>query len=238
MKNNQYIIYTRVSTQKQGDSGVSLDAQIQTCRNYIKSQNGLIIGEYSDKDTGSSTERIGLNQALADAKLYDATVVFAKLDRMVRDEEYAHRIKNSGVKLHFCDTPEVTDLLFGVLATVAANELRQIRKRTKEGLKQIQDNIDKYGFHKSKKSGRVITKLGNPNIEDVQSEGAEAAGAAHRARKEANEQWQQSFKAAVQARREGKTIQEITDYLNMIGLKNSKGNSWSWSGVRYMLADV
>lgn len=234
---NNYIIYTRVSTRDQGDNGLSLDAQKDICRSYINSVNGTIVGEYSDVESGSSRIRKGLNEALHDAKVFNATIVFSKLDRLARDSEFAHKIKNSGVKLYFCDQPQVDNLTFSILVAVAENELKLVSERTKTGLEQIKKNIEKYGYHESKTSGRRITKLGNPDLAEISEKGAYYAGLSHRARKESSSEWQQSYRAATEARSEGKTYQQITDYLNRIGLKNSRGGTWSREGVRKMLTE-
>lgn len=232
-----YIIYTRVSTKEQENKGVSIDAQLESCRNYVRSQGGLIVGEYNDADTGSKRSRHGLNEALADAELYNATVVIAKVDRLARDTEYAHTIKNSKVKLYFLDLPSGDDLTFGLYATLAELELKKIRQRTKDALNQIKRNIEVHGYHRSKNSGRVITKLGNPDIADYAHDGGVAASEVHREKKESSLQWRQSYNVATDQRRQGKTYKEITEFLNGAELKNSKGGTWSVSGVRKMLMD-
>jgi DNA invertase Pin-like site-specific DNA recombinase len=155
-----YVIYCRVSTREQGDSGLGLDAQLNTCRLFVESKNGNIVGEYSDIKTGSSRNRSGLQAALSDAKKHDAVLVFAKLDRMARDAEYAHSIRNSGVKLYFCDFPEINSLLFGILVAVAQYEKELGQKRTKDALGVIKQKLRNGETHVSK-NGREITRLGN-----------------------------------------------------------------------------
>ena len=131
IKQEKFVIYCRVSTREQGDSGLGLDAQLNACRNYIESRQGEIIGECFDIKSGSSRNRNGLNKSLTLARERDATIVFSKLDRLARDSEYAHAIRNSGVKLYFCDFPELNTLLFGILVSFAQYEKEKGQERTR-----------------------------------------------------------------------------------------------------------
>ena len=155
-----YVIYCRVSTREQGDSGLGLSAQLNTCRKYVRSVDGKIIGEFNDVKSGSSRRRAGLLSALEKARKNDATVVFAKLDRMAREAEYAHSIRNSGVRLYFCDFPEINTLLFGILVSVAQYERELGQQRTKDGLSVIKRKLESGETHVSKKSGEEVRHLG------------------------------------------------------------------------------
>lgn len=132
---NKYVIYTRVSTRKQGESGLGLDAQTDICKNYISSVNGEIVGEYRDVLSGTIRTRPGLLQAVEHCKAHKATLVIAKLDRLARDVEFTFHIANMGISIHFCDMPEINTMLLGIFATVAQYERELTSKRTKDALK-------------------------------------------------------------------------------------------------------
>ncbi len=126
--------YCRVSTQKQGRSGLGLEAQQSICMQYINSINGEFVKEFRDVESGRSRSRQGLLDAIAFCKDNDCTLVFAKLDRMARDIEFTFRIRNTGVSIYFCDMPEVNTLILGVMASVAEYEAERGSVRTKEAL--------------------------------------------------------------------------------------------------------
>lgn len=234
MNIEKYIIYTRVSTKTQGNSGLGLDAQLNTCREYVNKQNGIIIGEYSDVQSGASRKRKGLNEALEVAKINDATIVFATLDRLARDAEYSHKIKNSGVNLYFCDLPDINTITFGLLVLVAEYERELGRKRTTAAMNQIKKEIAEDGYYITN-AGERIERLGNPNIADIAHEGGQAAGEAHTRRKKENFAWRQASQQANEKRNMGWTFQEITDYLNNNNFPKRDGSNWSISGVRKLI---
>jgi len=118
----KFVIYCRVSTKEQGLSGLGLDAQLDTCRNYIAHKQGETIGEFFDIKSGSSRNRNGLNKALSTAREKDATIVFSKLDRLARDSEYAHAIRNS--------IPYYLEYLYLLLNTKKRKDKRGQRMRS------------------------------------------------------------------------------------------------------------
>ena len=128
-------IYVRVSTQKQNFSGLGQQAQRDICMNYIKSSGSEFITEFSDVESGKSRTRAGLMQAIDYCKKNECELVFAKLDRLARDVEFTFKVINTGIKVHFCDMPQLNTLILGVMATVAQYERELISQRTKAALK-------------------------------------------------------------------------------------------------------
>lgn len=131
----KYCIYIRVSTQKQGRSGLGLESQQHICREFIRANNGDVVAEFKDIESGTHRDRKGLNDAIAYCKANDCALVLAKLDRLARDVEFCFRIVNTGVEIHFCDMPNVNTLLLGVFATVAQYERELTSERTKKALR-------------------------------------------------------------------------------------------------------
>lgn len=130
----KYCIYIRVSTQKQGRSGLGLEAQMKICTDYVKSVGGEISGTYQDVESGTHRDRQGLWYAINHCKATGATLVIAKLDRLARDVEFTFKVINTGVDIHFCDMPQVNTMILGVFASVAQYERELTSKRTKDAL--------------------------------------------------------------------------------------------------------
>lgn len=164
MSNPKFVIYTRVSTLKQGKSGLGLDSQRKMCMDLIEREGGICLKEFQDIESGKSRTRPGLWGAIDFCKTMSTeddpcTLVIAKLDRMARDVEFTFRIINTGVQIRFVDMPIMNTMLLGVFASVAQYERELISGRTKSALGSIKDNIAKNGGHFSK-SGNYIRKLG------------------------------------------------------------------------------
>ncbi len=128
------IAYYRVSTKKQGQSGLGLEAQ-QTCvANFAQSGHHNIIGAYQEIETGKKAERPELRKALAHAKRKKAVLVIAKLDRLARNVHFLSGLMEAGVDFVCCDIPSANRLTLHILAAVAEDEARRISERTKAAL--------------------------------------------------------------------------------------------------------
>lgn len=225
MKKEKYVIYCRVSTREQGESGLGLDSQLNDCRQHVKGVGGEILGEFHDVKSGSSRNRQGLNDALSMAKKNDATVVFAKLDRLGRESEYAHSIRNSGVQLYFLDFPQINSLTFSILVAVAQYEKELAQKRTKDALDQIKRNIEMDGYHISK-TGNSITKLGHKKGSSY-TEAAQAASIAAKKQRIAKDpDRKRQWLLINDLRSRGDTLQDIADTLNVTGETTPEGSQW------------
>lgn len=128
-------IYIRVSTQKQGVSGLGMEAQRGICMDYINASGMELIREFQDVESGKHRSRPGLLQAIDYCKANGCELVFAKLDRLARDVEFTFKVINTGIQVHFCDMPQLNTLILGVMATVAQYERELISQRTKQALK-------------------------------------------------------------------------------------------------------
>lgn len=134
MAQENYVVYIRVSTKRQGDSGLGLEAQKDICEKYIKEQEGEPVATFKDVESGTHRDRPGLWQAIEFCKANRCCLVVAKLDRLARDVEFIFKVVNSGIKIHFCDMPMVNTMILGVFASVAQYERELISKRTKDAL--------------------------------------------------------------------------------------------------------
>lgn len=130
----KYAVYTRVSTKKQGTSGLGLESQQKICADFIKANGGIKAAEFSDVESGTHRDRKGLLAAIDYCKRNDTALVIAKLDRLARDVEFCFRVVNTGIEIHFCDMPNINTLLLGVFAAVAQYERELTSDRTKKAL--------------------------------------------------------------------------------------------------------
>lgn len=130
----KFVVYIRVSTKKQGASGLGLEAQQKICGEFIKNHDGEKVAEYKDIESGTHRDRKGLADAVAYCKKNNCALVIAKLDRLARDVEFCFKIVNTGIEIHFCDMPQVNTLLLGVFASVAQYERELTSDRTRKAL--------------------------------------------------------------------------------------------------------
>lgn len=159
---SNYVAYYRVSTQKQNASHLGLEAQRKTCGDFVRANNGVVVHEFTDVESGKSRNRKGLFDAIEYCKNNDCALVVAKLDRLARDVEFTFKIMNTGIDIHFCDMPIVNTMILGVFASVAQYERELISYRTKSALKVAKE--------KGKKLGAPTTD----NIRKAQTASAEA----------------------------------------------------------------
>lgn len=129
-----FATYIRVSTQKQGKSGLGLDAQRKMCADFILARHGNVTKEFVDVESGTHRNRKGLQDAIAYCKSNGTALVIAKLDRLARDVEFCFKVVNTGIEIHFTDMPQMNTLLLGVFAAVAQYERELTSDRTKKAL--------------------------------------------------------------------------------------------------------
>lgn len=130
----QFVIYIRVSTRKQGTSGLGLESQRKICADFIKNNNGEQVAEFKDVESGTHRDRRGLLDAVDYCKTHGCALVCAKLDRLARDVEFCFKVVNTGIEIHFCDMPQINTLLLGVFASVAQYERELTSDRTVKAL--------------------------------------------------------------------------------------------------------
>src|SRR5258706_12921271 len=133
MQNPRYVAYYRVSTQRQGRSGLGLDAQRKSIidRLCVKAQ---LIAEYTEIESGKRTDRPKLVKALAACRLHRAILIIAKLDRLARNVAFVSNLMEAGVEFEAVDFPTANRLTIHILAAVAEHEAKMISDRTRSAL--------------------------------------------------------------------------------------------------------
>ena len=134
MKTRKLVAYYRVSTKKQEQSGLGLEAQRAAVAEYAEKHDGKIIAEYTETETGRRADRPKLAKAVGHTKLSAATLVIAKLDRLARNVHFTSGLMESGVEFVACDNQNATPLTIHILAAMAEHEATQISNRTKDAL--------------------------------------------------------------------------------------------------------
>ena len=131
-----YIAYLRVSTQKQGDSGLGLEAQESAIVRYTT--NGTVLATFREVESGKRCDRPELRKALDMAKRTGATLVIAKLDRLARNVHFISGLMEAGVDFLACDMPTANRLTLHIMAAMAEHEGRMISERTRNALAAAQ----------------------------------------------------------------------------------------------------
>ena len=143
MEKNSYVSYLRVSTQRQGTSGLGLQAQQEIIQKYL---NGCSpVAEFIEVESGRKTNRPKLHEALELCKKMKATLIVAKMDRLSRNVAFTSQLLDSGIEIVFCDFPKANRLVLTIIAAISEYEAGLIRKRTKEALQIKKDQGFKLG---------------------------------------------------------------------------------------------
>ena len=158
----KFIAYYRVSTDRQGKSGLGLDAQRKAVEDYLNGGRWTLVHEFTEIESGKRNDRPKLEEALAVCKKQKAKLVIAKLDRLSRNLAFIATLMESGVEFVAVDNPHANKLTIHILAAVYQHEREMISERTKAALAA------------AKKRGQ---RLGNPDIAEVAKLGRAAARA-------------------------------------------------------------
>ena len=128
----QFVAYYRVSTDRQGRSGLGLEAQQKAVRDYLS--GGNIVAEFIEIETGKRNDRPELDKALAECRRHKAKLVIAKLDRLSRNLAFIAALLDAGVEFIAVDNPHANKLTLHILAAVAQHEREMIAERTRVAL--------------------------------------------------------------------------------------------------------
>jgi len=131
---NGCVVYYRVSTARQGASGLGIAAQREAVSRYLAATGLDALSEFTEVESGKKRSRAELDKAIASAKAYRVPLVVAKIDRLSRNATFLGTLRESGVRFVAADMPEANDMTVGILALVAEHEGKAISQRTKEAL--------------------------------------------------------------------------------------------------------
>ena len=170
MSDGKFVSYYRVSTERQGQSGLGLEAQKEAVNRWLGTNQHELVSEHVEIESGRRDDRPELAAAIKDAKKAGATLVIAKLDRLARDIYTISRLMRSGVKFVAVDNPHANELTVHLLAVMAEHEAKQISERTKAALKAAKARGVKLGA-----SNPLIAAKGVPALQKARG-GVDPAG--------------------------------------------------------------
>jgi DNA invertase Pin-like site-specific DNA recombinase len=212
----RYVAYYRVSTDRQGRSGLGLEAQKAAVEALLKRSGGALKAEFTEVQSGKDDDRPQLSEALRLCRLTNSTLLIAKLDRLSRNVAFLATLQQSGRKFVACDLPEANELVVHILAAVAQAERKAISERTRAALAAAK--------------ARGI-RLGNPRLKP----GTKASAAiASRARSErASDRARELLEVIANAETLGHvTLRQVAHYLNELGVASPNGRQWHANSVR------
>jgi DNA invertase Pin-like site-specific DNA recombinase len=213
-----YTPYYRVSTQKQGISGLGLEAQQAAVRAFVQDPAQLV-GEFVEIESGKQNQRPQLLAAMAEARRVGCTLLIAKLDRLSRNASFILALRDSGVDFVCCDMPDANTLTVGLFAVLAQHERETISKRTKDAL--------------AAKKARGF-QLGNPqNMTSAITQQGQATMQRNAREHQAN---QQAALLADLLRAQGETLWQIATRLNAAGYRTRRGGVFHATTVQRLLA--
>lgn len=212
-----YVAYLRVSTQRQGYSGLGLEAQREIIQNYLHDK--ILIAEYIEVESGRKTDkgRPKLREALEHCRSNGATLIVAKLDRLARNVSFLSNLLDSDTDIVFCDFPQANKMMLHILAAISQYEAELIATRTKQAL--------------AAKKARGC-KLGNPeHLMEKHHEAVANSNATNKKKAEDNPNNKRAVAMLKVLVNEGLSLRAIAKRLNKEGFVTSRGYKFSVSTV-------
>jgi DNA invertase Pin-like site-specific DNA recombinase len=215
-----FITYLRVSTDRQGKSGLGLEAQRVAVVDHVAGK-GWIAAEFVEIESGKKNDRPQLARAMAEAKRVGAVLLIAKLDRLARNVAFIANLLESGVEIAAADMPEANRFLLHVMAAVAEHEAQAISDRTRAALAAA-------------KARGVALGWSMPARADEQRQ-ASRKGASRNARI-ADQHAANVLPVIRQIAAGGASLRQIANELNARGAKTARGGLWYAATVRNLMA--
>jgi len=214
----KYICYLRVSTQRQGASGLGLEAQRASVQAFL-SPGDTILSEFIEIESGRKNDRPCLQAALAQAKQEGATLLIAKLDRLARNVAFIANLLEAGVEISAVDLPQANRFVLHIMAAVGEQEAKAISERTKAALQAAKARGQKLGW-------------ANPQRNDQ----AAALAASQKSRRRISYEFASRHGPTIAARRaSGSSLSQIAEEFNRQHILPQRGQKWWPSTVKSVL---
>jgi len=224
MTSGKFVSYLRVSTDRQGRSGLGLEAQRKAVEDFLNGGRWELLAEFVEIETGKKDDRPKLHKALHRCKVTGATLVIAKLDRLSRNLAFIAALQDSGAKFVAGDMPEANETMIQFMAVIAQHERKMISTRTKAALAA------------AKARG---VRLGHANLAALQAVGAGKPGwtkGADANRAGADQHARDVLPVIEDIRMGGVTsLKGIATELNARGIPTARGGQWYATTVRNLL---
>jgi DNA invertase Pin-like site-specific DNA recombinase len=211
----KYIAYYRVSTQKQEASGLGLEAQRKMVTDFVATNGGEIVMEYTEIESGKCSERPALSKAIKQATLIDGRLLVGKLDRLSRDLHFILSLQKSHVDFVISEMPNCDNFTISIYGALAQRERELIASRTKAGLAAAKARGVKLGTN-------------NLNMELVK----EASAKGVQVRQQAADSFARRVGPVIQALAHGRSLRAVADELELLGVQTAMGGKWTATAVR------
>jgi DNA invertase Pin-like site-specific DNA recombinase len=223
----RYVTYYRVSTERQGRSGLGLEAQRAAVEAFMHANGPRSeLASFTEIESGKHADRPALVNALLRCRQTHATLLVAKLDRLSRDAAFLMTLQQGAVRFVCADMPEANEAMIGFMAVMAQYERQMISARTKAALAAAKLRLAKKG-----------QKLGNPRLPAGNAQSAAVASAANAKRAAAHAADLRDVIA--DARSQGKTkLRQLADYLTALEIPTPRGSTWTATAVSRVLAKL
>src|SRR6478672_11468001 len=217
----RYVAYYRVSTARQGRSGLGLDAQRQAVGEHLNGGNWKLVGEYTEVESGKRSDRPKLAEALKACRLQGTKLIIAKLDRLACNVAFISNLMESKVEFEAVDFPQANRLTIHIMAAIAEHEAKMISDRTRAALAAAKARGKRLGGFRGRagtaadcakaqtKSLAVKARTADlaPVIEDIRTAGANS-------------------------------LRSVAKELNVRGISAPRGGMWSAAQVRAAIARI
>ncbi|HEY1936267.1 MAG TPA: recombinase family protein [Acetobacteraceae bacterium] len=229
MAHGKFAAYYRVSTARQGRSGLGLEAQRAAVRSYLNGGNWTLLSEHTEVESGKVDARPELAQALETCRLTGATLVIAKLDRLSRDAAFLLNLEKAGVEFVAADMPTANRLTVRLMSVIAQEEREMIARRTKEALTAAKARGVKLGGRRptlrdgSANDHVVDHRLGTAAQQQRAAEYAAMVGPIISGMREAKDG------------KKGASLRKIADAMAQRGIRAPRGGNWTADTVRQVL---
>ena len=211
----KYVAYLRVSTQKQGYSGLGLEAQREIIHNHL--HDTTLIAEFVEVESGRKSDRPKLKEALALCRKDGATLIVAKLDRLARSVSFLSNLLESDVEIVFCDFPQANKMVLHIISAISQYEAELIAARTKASLQAKKAR----GF-----------KLGNPeHLLTKHKQAIQNSIKTCRAKADNNPNNKRAVAMLRILVKENRSYSEMANILNQEGFVTSRGCSFTKSTI-------
>lgn len=214
-----FVTYLRVSTDRQGKSGLGLEAQRRAVADYVAGK-GEIATEYVEVESGKRSDRPQLARALAEARRLGAVLLIAKLDRLARNVAFIAGLLEAGVEIAAADMPQANRFLLHVMAAVAEHEAHAISERTRAALAAA-------------KARGVALGWSIPSRAEEQRQAASLG--AQRNVEAADRHAANVLPVIREIAARGASLRQVAAELNARGVRTARGGQWHATTVRNVL---
>ena len=216
----RFVAYYRVSTVRQGKSGLGLEAQRQAVQEHLNGGNWKLIAEFTEVESGKRSDRPKLADALKACRLRGAKLIIAKLDRLARNVAFISNLMESQVEFEAVDFPQANRLTIHIMAAIAEHEAKMISERTRAALAAAKARGKRLGGFR----GRAGTATDCAKARQARTDSAAARAA--------------DLAPVIEDIRAGgaQSLRSIAAELNGRGISAPRGGEWSAAQVRAVIA--